>query len=310
MPFLPTTVSAGSSTSAVAFPIHLFASSYNTDGVSTTKLPDVFDYLDYRVFLRDWYRIKKARKSLSYRRWSQQLQLRSPNFMKLVLDGERNLTEEMAMRVAKTIPLKTKEERDFFLEIVRFTQGRSVEVRDAAFQRLSRFRNYQQVHPLTEEQLRYHSTWYMPAIRELAIRSDFRDDPQWIARTLVPSITAEEASEALELLLKLGLLERTNDGGTKQGTPLVTTGPDVQWIHVGRYLHTMIKMASRALDEVSTTERDISSLTLCLPPSGISEVKEKIGKFRRELLVMSEAHANPTQVVQVNFQLFPLSKPK
>jgi len=36
-------------------------------------------------------------------------------------------------------------------------------------------------------------------------------------------------------------------------------------------------------------------------------VKAAIVKFRRELLAMSELEVEPTQVVQVNFQLFPLS---
>ena len=41
--------------------------------------------------------------------------------------------------------------------------------------------------------------------------------------------------------------------------------------------------------------------------SGLAEVKERIRKFRRELLNYSVDQDDPEQVVQINFQLFPLT---
>ena len=61
-----------------------------------TKGPEVFDYLDYRAFLRDHYLDKKQRQGLSFRGFSKRAGLKSPNYLKLVIDGQRNLTEAMA----------------------------------------------------------------------------------------------------------------------------------------------------------------------------------------------------------------------
>jgi uncharacterized protein (TIGR02147 family) len=62
---------------------------------------DVFEYLDYRAFLRDIYLAKKAeRRGFSFRAFSRRANLRSPNYLKLVMDGERNLSRAMAERFA------------------------------------------------------------------------------------------------------------------------------------------------------------------------------------------------------------------
>ena len=57
-------------------------------------------------------------------------------------------------------------------------------------------------------------------------------------------------------------------------------------------------------------DRDISSLTLCLSRGGLRAFKERIQRVRRELLELSALESDPEQVVQLNFQLFPLSRGK
>ena len=70
-----------------------------------------------------------------------------------------------------------------------------------------------------------------------------------------------------------------------------------------------MKRATESMELIPAAGRDISSLTLCLGPSGIEGLKTRIQAFRRELLEFAEAEDDKTreQVVQVNLQLFPLS---
>jgi uncharacterized protein (TIGR02147 family) len=70
----------------------------------------------------------------------------------------------------------------------------------------------------------------------------------------------------------------------------------------------MMNRAAEAMDEIPASERDISSLTMCLGPDGLARLKERIQRFRRELLELSTLEDAPRQVVQVNFQLFPLTR--
>jgi uncharacterized protein (TIGR02147 family) len=268
---------------------------------------DVFAYLDYRAFLRDYYLDKKDRRGLSYRGFSRRAGLRSPNYLKLVIDGDRNLSDEMAARFAKAVGLEA-DAALYFVELVRFNQAKSSAERNASYSRLTGFRRYQRAQPLELRHAAYHSTWYLPAIRELAARSDFVADPQWIARKLLPAITPTQAAAGLETLLSLGLLVKDELGGVVQGEALVSTGPETRGLHIRNYHRMMMERAICAMDEIAAAERDISSLTLCLGPEGLARLKERIVRFRRELLELSTLEDDPEQVVQVNFQLFPLSR--
>ncbi|MCB9600923.1 MAG: TIGR02147 family protein [Sandaracinus sp.] len=269
---------------------------------------DVYGYLDYRAYLRDFYETKKAAgRGFSFRSFSKRAGLKSPNYLKLVMDGDRNLTAAMAERFARACGLDD-EATDFFCALVAFNQARNATERNAAYARLTGFRRYRQAHQLDLHHAAYHSNWYLPAIRELASRPDFREDPEWIAKLLVPHITRAEAREALDTLLELGLLERTDEGGLQQTENLVTTGPQTRGLHIGNYHRTMMGRAAASIDLVAAPDRDISSLTLCLSEDGLRTIKERIQRFRRELLELSALEDDPRQVIQINFQLFPLSR--
>ncbi len=69
----------------------------------------------------------------------------------------------------------------------------------------------------------------------------------------------------------------------------------------------MIAQAAASIHGIAQTQRDISSLTLCVGADGFQRLKQRVQRFRRELLEMSALEDDPEQVVQVNFQIFPLS---
>lgn len=268
--------------------------------------PDVFDYLDYRRYLRDFYQRRKERSAFSYRAFSMRAKLKSPNYLKLVIDGERNLTPAMAKRFAAACGLSGQAAL-FFSELVAFGQTESIDDRNDIYSRLRSFRQYREAHTLQIAQDEYHSRWYLPAIRELALAHDFRPDPEWIAGRLVPKIRVSDARFALSILQQLGLLVPDGEGGLRQGTSLVSTGAETAGLHMVNFHRTMMQLASESLERVRHDRRDVSSVTLCLGPSGLELIKRSIVRFRRELLELSELEKQPEQVVQVNFQLFPLS---
>ncbi|HET7538779.1 MAG TPA: TIGR02147 family protein [Polyangiaceae bacterium] len=268
----------------------------------------IFSYLDYRHFLRDLYAQKKAsERGFSHRAFSKRAGLNSTNYLHLVMQGKRNLSPEMAASFARGCGL-TPAEAIYFCELVTFTQASTSEERNRAYDRLARHRRFREVHQLDVAQAEYHSTWYIPAIRELAARADFRDDPAWVARMLVPPISSAEARSALSILLELGLLVKDEHGHVRQPDELVSTGPGPLGHQVVNYHRAMLARASEAIDRIPRDEREISSVTLCVSHSALLELKARIGEFRRELLQLAELEGEPERVVQINFQLFPLSK--
>ena len=270
---------------------------------------DVFDYLDYRAFLHDYYvGMKEKGRGFSYRTFSRRAGLGSPNHLKRVMEGERNLPPEMAVRFAEALSLEG-EAADYFVELVRFCQAKTSVERARAYARLITFSTYRKTRKLDIAHAEYHATWYIPAVRELAARGDFKADPRWIGARLWPQIKAAEAKLALDTLLKLGLLRQQEDGKVIQAEPLITTGPEMHAVHIANYHRTMMERAAASIDLVPSAGRDISAVTILVGPEGMKRVKEKIRRFRRELLEFALSEVGATQVVQLNLQLFPLSLP-
>jgi uncharacterized protein (TIGR02147 family) len=278
--------------------------------VDSIAKPNVYSYADYRRFLADHYAYAKAAEyGFSFRAFSARAGIRSSNYLKLVIDGERNLSPAMAVRFAKGCGL-SGERAEFFCELVAYGQAETLSERNRGYERLYRFRPFRAVHQLAKEQADYHSQWYLPAIRELTRRADFSEDPSWIAAQLVPKISAAQAEKALATLLKLRLLERTPDGtGSRlqQQSALVTTGSGPLGHQIVSFHHMMLERAGHALDHSSRAERDISCLTLCVSSAKLEEIKRRVRALRQELLQAAELEDQPERVVQVNFQIFPLS---
>jgi len=279
-----------------------------SDETDAPTAPVVFRYLDARRFLGDYYRYKKATsRAFSYRAFSRKVGLGSPNYLKLVIDGERNLTSEMAGRFAAGVGLAGKA-RTYFVDLVAFTQAKTTDEKAACYERLIRFREHREVHRIDLAYGQYHRDWYIPAIRELAFREDFQHDPAWVARQLLPPIRESQAREALELLEELELLVQGEDGRWRPADALLSTGPEVKGMHYVQYHRTMIGRALAALDELPPADRDISSVTVTLGPDGVQLLKERLRSFRRELLQQSAEETDPRRVLQVNLQLFPLTR--
>src|SRR5262245_41198600 len=86
---------------------------------------DIFDYRDYRVFLADYYQRRKPR-GLPYRAFSRAAQLGAPNYLKLVIMGQRNLTPRMAARFAAACGLSGPA-ASYFEQLVAYNQASSPE---------------------------------------------------------------------------------------------------------------------------------------------------------------------------------------
>jgi uncharacterized protein (TIGR02147 family) len=275
--------------------------------VSKDGAVNIFTYLDYRTLLCDLYAEKKASEyGFSHRSFSRRAGLKSTNYLKLVMDGARNLSPDAAVRFAHALGL-VGAQADYFSELVQYNQASTARERSQVYERMVKLKP-REVRELDERQGAYYSTWYLPAIRELATRRDFRDEPAWIARTLVPRITKSQAERALATLESLGLLTRDARGRLRAADSQVTTGPSPLAHQLADYHRAMLERAIAAVDLFPRDEREIASLTLCVDETMLPELKERLQKFRRELMHAAEERGERTRIVQINFQLFPLSK--
>ena len=181
--------------------------------------------------------------------------------------------------------------------------------RNELHQRLSRFARFRSSQRLDLAEKDYHSSWYIPAVRELGACPGFREDTAWIAANLEPAISEKEAAQALDVLQRLNLLERDDSGRLVQASRAVSTGQQTSGLYIRNYHTELIERGVRAMHELSADERYISALTLSASASTWLEVRRRLMEFRQELVALCDADPCPSQVIQLNLQLFPLSRP-
>lgn len=267
---------------------------------------DVFRYRDYREFLSAFYAHGKSA-GLSYRSFARSAGVGAPNYLKLVIEGKRNLSEQMAGKFARACRLND-ESTEYFKLLVAFSHATDDAERNELHERLSRFARFRSAQPLELAQKDYHSSWYIPAIRELVTCPGFVESPVWIAAQLEPNIGERDAAHALDVLLRLGLLERDDGGKLVQANRAVTTGQQATGLHLRNYHAELMQRAVHAMHNLSADERYISALTLSASAATFAEVRRRVLAFRQELIALCDADPDPARVVQLNLQLFPLSR--
>ena len=268
----------------------------------------IFNYMDYREYLRDFFDEKKQElRCYSYRLFSQKAGLKSPNFLKLVIKGERNLSKVSVLKFAKALAL-SKKEADYFENLIFFNQTKTLEEKNFFLAKIMRYRASCDPKKIEEAEYLYYSHWCNPVVRELVGAIDFKGDYRKLGAAVVPSISAAEAEKSVALLQKLNFIERSDDGSFRKTSPSLTTGPQVRSVAIANYHRAMLQLAADSIERFPAHERDITSLTLGISQETYTTIMERLQQFRRELLELAEEDDSPQRVVQLNLQLFPLSQ--
>ncbi len=269
---------------------------------------NLFHYRDYRKFLRDWYQAaKQSRASFSFRTFSQRAGFKSTNFFKLVMDGDRNLTEDSLPKFMKGLKFN-KQEQEFFRNLVFFNQAKAHDQKNLYYQRLLQSRKFNQLKPIEKNAYEYYSTWYHPVIRELVVSKDFTGDPRWIAERIFPLITVAQAEKSIELLEQLGFIKKAGGNKWGQSSPLLSTGPEVASLVLMNYHHHLLDLSKEILTHVAAERRDVSAMTLGVAKERLGQIKRKVQEFRQEILKLVALDTHPDQVIQLNIQLYPMTR--
>ena len=270
--------------------------------------PSVFDFTDFRLFLKTLFEYKKATvSSFSHRRFAQAAGFASPNFLKLVMDGQRNLTSTSIAKIARGFKLK-KAERDYFENLVYMNQAPDHAEKNHYYQKIMAMGASKTIKLLESARYDYFSKWYLPVLRELVLFGNRKSTARDLAERLSPEVREKDVQSALNQLENLGLVSKDENGCWQQSEKILTTGPEVKSLLIANFHHEMIKMADAAIDRYPSDKRDISGVTLSITQKDIPRIKKRIAQFRKAILEEFVCDENPDQVIQINVQMFPLSK--
>ncbi len=271
--------------------------------------PELFTYLDYRHYLKDLFEaLKKGDEGLSYRMFAKMAGSSSPNFLQLIIQRKLNIGQSHIRALAESIVLSKKEE-GFLETIVAFDHAKTHEEKNKYYRRMLLTREYSSIRQLQKEQYSYFSKWYLPVIRELVVASDFTGNMTALGDRIVPPVSASKVKKGIALLESLGLIQKDPDRYILSNAVL-STPSEVISLAVTHYHKDVIALAAEAIEKFPAQDRDIRAVTLGVDADGFLEVKQRLERFWKELLEFADTQKTPTRVVQVNMQLFPLTKDK
>lgn len=277
---------------------------------SQRPTPELFD--DYRAYLKAMIAyLKRTQRRFSYRYFSKLAGYSSPNFLKLVADGQRQLSVDSIGRFAQALGLDERE-REQFEALVLLGQSKTDAERNRYYARLRRTATT--ASPATQlEKAQYdvYAVWYALPIRDLIAQPDFVEDPEWIARRMHPRIKASEAKRALALLEQTGLATREASGRLVVGSSKLSTPPTVRSLSVRNYHRAMLQIAAQALDGLPVEDRDVTSVTVAMSKEQFELVRQRIAAFREDLLNLIEdapVSEGGREVYVLGFQSVPVTR--
>lgn len=266
----------------------------------------VFDYLDYRTFLKEHCEeLVKTNQAFSYRYISQKAGIQSSGHLSMIIQGKRNLTDSMARAISRVIKLNRKE-TSYFLILVRFNQTKVIEEQAALFQEIASYKSSPVVTVL-KGQYEFYEKWYYAVVRELVEVFNINDNWAEIAKLIQPPIKQSEAQNAIEVLTRLDMIKKNENGFYKRCDPIITSGKSSLSYIIKQFQIQNLELARTAYERFENEKRELSTLTLSIDSQTCKIIKERLAQVRSEILELARQVTTPTQVYQLNMQLFPLS---
>ena len=266
----------------------------------------IFEYLDYRDYLREYYEEKKAENPFfSYKLFGRMVDI-DQSYLAKVLIKARHIAEKSIKKFLEYFKFN-QQEGEYFETLVHFIKAKSDKQSKLFFEKLLSFKEIRR-NVLTVSQYEFYKKWYHSAIRSLLQFYDFRGDYSKLAGQLRPPISAKEAKQSIKLLERLQLIKRDASGRYELVDKAITTGKEWQSLAIQSFQEETIGMARESLARHRKELRDISTVTMNIGPEDLPRLKELIQQFRNTLIQYVNNNASPESVYQINIQLYPLTK--
>jgi uncharacterized protein (TIGR02147 family) len=281
------------------------------------EAPDVTNYLDYRKYLSDFFEYKKkqfstSRVPYSYAHFSASCGLKSPQYLKLIIEGSRNLSEKTIPQFARALSLKKEEAMDFRL-LVLSNQETEPGKRALLFKELMDYRVQMKIKKgeiakKHFEQIPNWATWVLFEAVDLGLKfEDSRD----LQRLLRNKVSTQDVTRAINQLSELGLIEKT-ETGYKKKRHLIENAEDIPIELIRSLQSQFMYLALESLYQDSPKEREFGSATLALTKKEFEEIRFKLRQLRKaiqkDISVARQSGSKGDRIYQLNIQLYPVTE--
>lgn len=266
----------------------------------------IFEYLDYRIYIKDFYTFKKSESPFfSLRYICSKVGMDSGNLAR-IMNGALHLSNKKISEFIKLFRFNEKEAK-YFETLVLFNKSKLNREQTLYFERLLNIKGIDAVE-LQKDQYEFFSNWYHSAIWGLLNNFKLKRNYAELVEQLIVPVTIAQAKESVKLLERLNLIEKDSDGVYRVTKRNLSTGREWHSLAIMKYQKTMIGLTLDSLDRLERIERDVSTVTFNMPRSALPEFRELIMEFRKTVMKSAEQYDHTREVFQLNVQLFPLTK--
>ena len=268
----------------------------------------IFEYVDYRFFLADYFNLQKTiSRGFTFRSFAQKAGL-SPSLLKDILSKRQNLTVSAMRKYAGAIRLGAKEFA-YFEALVGFNNAVTNKEKKRFFGEMVRLRGRSAVKFLDLQQYEYFSEWYHAVVRELVTHVGCGCDPEAISRCIIPSISPAKIRKSIALLKELGLIYEGHGGIWYASDKVISSEYEIKSVALNNYHTGMLDRARESLERCKSEEREFQGMTISASQATFLRMKERIRYFTDELLSMAAAEDETAEgVYQINLQMFPFTR--
>jgi uncharacterized protein (TIGR02147 family) len=266
----------------------------------------VFEYLDYRKYLKDAFEERKAREpGLSFRKLGELLGMDGSNFHKIVL-GQVHLPVRCQSRVIEYLGLGSRE-AEYFVLLMAFARERGSKARMEILEKAKLLQDVARKR-LEERELLFYRDWWTPVVRLLLEIQEGRAVAGRLAAGVSPSILPQQAQAAMDLLIELGLVKKVGSDRWKLGDLHLTAGGEAQAQAVHAYQRQILELAAESLKRYPRAQRDVSTLNLAVDDQSFAAICDILRECRRQIQKQAETTSNPDRVMQLAMAFFPVSR--
>jgi uncharacterized protein (TIGR02147 family) len=268
---------------------------------------NIYEFTDYRQFLRQFYEEKKeSNGSFSFRAMGLKLDL-DAGFLVKVMNRQFHMRPKSFDKLFALCRFNEREQ-EYFETLVLFAKAKEEREVKTHFEKLLSIKGVSSFQ-VEDYQYEYYQQWYHSAIRAICNFCNFTGTEfKKIGDSLSPRITAKECKESVTLLLRLNLIEKNSDGFIRPTENLITTAPEIRTVAIRHFQRSTMALAMESLERHEPAIRDISSVTVSLNEDAVERVRAKIKECRESVLSIAKESPIEDRVCQLNIQFFPLTE--
>lgn len=266
--------------------------------------PDLFQYLEYRAFLSDYVEWRQQGNPHFSKRAFSQKYFGSTGILYEVIQARRDLGPKLRVRCAAALALNDKE-NEYFDLLVQHNQAKQDLERNFLFEKLSRFRN-SKPWVVRENQHKYYGKWYYAVVFSYLGLDKRKATPKEIAEEISPPLTEAQVSEAIDLLMELELVKKSDRGYALTRNHLVSGGfaGDVA-LEYNRQIQKL--SADLAADDMMKFKAFSTQVTTVSNES-LKAIRKKFMAFQEEMKEIVAKDKGTDKVCTVVFQIIPNSR--